>query len=272
MREVPIKQNAGAVSSALAFRRMLNVMHAVVLRDIRSRFFNHGLGFLVVPMLPVAHIAILLTIYTVTGRQAIFGEDLALFFATGLVPALTFSYISRQMAFSVLSNKNMLGFPAVRLLDIMLARSFLELIGIVISIMCVGTILVVIGSPLLPQSPQDALFAMIFTIILSIGIGIIVSVISAILPVFAMIYSLSVVIVYLSSGAPIYLHVFPEKLLYFCSFNPVFHAVEWMRGAYYLGYPTQHLDKTYLIMWSLISLSAGLLLERLARPFILNGS
>lgn len=259
-------------STKVAVTRMLNVMHAVIMRDIRSRYFNHGLGFFVVPLLPVGHILILLAIYAATGRQAVFGDDLALFFATGLAPALTFTYISRYMSISVVANKNMLAFPAVRLLDIMLARSFLEFIGIIIAIILIVLVLLIIGSNVVPHSPQEALLAMLCTAILSIGVGIIVSVISAMMPVFPMIYSLSMIVVYLSSGAPIYLHSFPEQAIYLCSFNPVFHAAEWMRSAYYMGYPTQHLDKSYLIMWCLVSISAGLLMERALRPQILGGN
>ncbi|WP_457587906.1 ABC transporter permease [Ensifer canadensis] len=258
------------VSISVALRRQRNVMHAVILRDIRSRYFNHGLGFLVVPLFPVAHIIILLAIYSATGRQAIFGEDLALFFATGLFPALTFTYISRFMSVSVVANKNMLSFPAVHLLDIMIARSFLEFIGIMFSMFLIYIILISIGSDPVPRFPATALLAITFTTLLSIGVGIVVSVISAMFPMFPMGYGLSMIIIYLTSGAPIYLHGFPEQVVYYCSFNPVFHAVEWMRTAYYLGYPSAELDKTYLIMWGLLSVAIGLLMERYLKEIILR--
>ncbi|MBD9491640.1 ABC transporter permease [Ensifer sp. ENS11] len=266
----PMAQPVGKVSINVALQRQLNVMHAVVMRDIRSRYFNHGLGFLIVPLLPVAHIAMLLGIYRVTGREAIFGDDMALFFATGLFPALTFTYISRYMSVSVVANKSMLSFPAVHLLDIVLARSFLEFIGIMVSMFVIYVILLSIGSDPIPRSPDTALLALLSTIVLSIGVGIVVSVISAMLPMFPMGYALSMIVVYLSSGAPIYLHGFPEQVVYYCSFNPVFHAVEWMRSAYYLGYPAEDLDKTYLLMWGFGSVAVGLLMERYLKQTMLS--
>jgi capsular polysaccharide transport system permease protein len=81
VREYP----SGKVSIVTALKRQRDVMHAVILRDIRSRYFNHGLGYLIVPLFPVAHIFLLIGIYKVTGRQAIFGDDMALFFATVLI-------------------------------------------------------------------------------------------------------------------------------------------------------------------------------------------
>ena len=265
----PVDRSLTNVDKSIAIKRMLNVMHAVILRDIRSRFFNHGLGFLIPPMMPVAHVLILLAIYTVTGREAIFGDDLFLFFATGLVPSLTFTYISRFMTASLISNKGMLAFPVVHLLDIVLARCFLEIVGIIISIVVMFIILTSIGSDPYPRFADQALLAMLSTALVSIGMGIIVSVITAIFPFFGMFYSLSMVIVYLSAGGPIYLHAYPAQLIYICSFNPIFHAVEWMRSAYYLGYPAQELDKMYLLGWGMISLAIGLLMERYLKRFVL---
>lgn len=253
----------------LAIQRAINVMHAVVLRDIRSRYFNHGLGFLVVPLFPVAHVLLLLGIYTVTGRDAVFGDDLVLFFATGLLPVLGFTYISRFMSVSLLTNKNMLSFPAVHLLDIVIARAFLEFIALVLAFVIMYVFLIVVGSDPVPRSMADLLMAVLCAIGLAIGFGIIASVITAILPMFSMAYALSMVVVYLSSGAPIYLHAFPEQVVKICSYNPLFHVVEWIRSAYYLGYPQQDLDKKYLLGYTIASLFVGLALERLLRKQIL---
>nr|WP_234889391.1 ABC transporter permease [Agrobacterium vitis] len=246
-------------------------MHAVILRDIRSRFFNHGLGFLIVPLFPVGHIFLLLLIYYVVGKHSEFGDDLQIFFATGLLPVMTFTYVSRFMSISLLANKSMMAFPVVRLLDIILARAFLEFIGIIISFIFIYIYLVSIGSNPVPVYPSEALLAFLFTVILSIGFGIIASVISVIMPIFPMIYSLLMVIFYITSGAPIYLHSFPEVVVYSCSWNPAFQAVEWVRSAYYLGYPTEDLDKQYFIGVAIGSVCIGLLLERLLRRFALEG-
>ena len=109
-----------------AFEQQLNVMSAVVLRDVRTRFFDHGLGFLMVPLFPTLHLFVLIAISKLVGRYAPYGDSLIVFFATGLLPTLTFMYVSRFMAMSLLMNRPMLAFPAVRMMDIVLARAFLD--------------------------------------------------------------------------------------------------------------------------------------------------
>lgn len=257
------------ITTKEAILQKVYVMHAVILRDIRSRFFNHGLGFLMVPAFPVGHLGALLIVYAVIGKKSAFGDDLTLFFTTGLIPALTFMYLSRFMSISLVANKSMMAFPVVHLLDIVLARAFLELMGMLLAIFVIVTILVCVGSNPLPRDPAQALLALFFVIVLAIGVGIIASVISAITYVFINIYNLSQLIFYLSSGAPIYLHAFPEQVIKVAAWNPVFHAVEWMRSAYYLGYPDQYLDKTYLIGCAIGSLAIGLVMERLLRQQML---
>jgi capsular polysaccharide transport system permease protein len=251
-----------------ALRRKLNVMHAVILRDIRSRYFDHGLGFLIVPLFPVAHMAMLLAIYKVMDRQAVFGDDLVLFFATGLIPVLMFTYVSRFMSVSLLANKGMLAFPVVKLLDIIIARSALELVGVVLAIFFMTAIILSVGSSPVPRSMIDVISVLALVAVLSVGVGIVISVVSALWPFFAMFYSLFTAVIYISSGAPIYLHSFPDLVAYYCSYNPAFHAVEWMRSAYYLGYPAYQLSKTYLAGWAFGSLAIGLLMERMLRRFI----
>lgn len=43
------------------------------------------------------------------------------------------------------------------------------------------------------------------------------------------------------------------------------HGVEWFRTGFYLTYPTECLDKTYLMSWALGSIFLGLILERASR-------
>ena len=242
-----------------------NVMHAVILRDLRSRAFNHGLGFLMVPLFPLAHLGLLLLFYRLIGRETPFGEDLNLFFATGLLPALLFMYVSRYMSVSVLINKSMLGFPVVYLLDIVLARAALEMFGIFLAVIVMAIILYIAGSNIVPVDITQAVLAMVVTAVCAIGIGMMVSVIAGIYPFFALIFALFLVLFYICSGAFIYLHIFPSQLVEILAWNPIFHSVEWMRSAYFIGYPQTYLDKIYLCTYALTSVALGLIMERILR-------
>lgn len=245
-------------------------MKAVMLRDMRTRFFDHGLGFLLVIFWPLAHLMLLLLVYSVIGRRAPFGDSLYLFFASGLVPTLSFMYVSRQMAMSIISNKPMLSFPSIHLTDIMFGRALLEIMGCCLMAASVLLILYLLGETPVPFDIPNAVAALAATILVAVGVGSIVSLLAIAFPPAATIYVLVVISVYILSGTlfvPAYL---PEYVGSILAWNPVLHGVEWLRGAYFIGYPDQVLDKTYMLSFGGGSLFVGLALERLLRPVFMS--
>jgi len=253
-----------------ALLRKWAVMRAVMLRDMRSRFFDHGLGFLIVVLWPLAHLIILLAIYKAVGRTTPYGDSLDIFFATGLIPTLSFMYVSRFMALSLVLNRAMLAFPVVQPSDILFGRALLEILAICLMTFLTLLLLVAFGENPAPFDLVAATSAFAVVILLAIGTGIWVGVIAAIFPFAATLYALFMIVIYISSGTLFVVSALPVQLSYALSWNPVLQGVEWMRTAYFLGYPDQVLDIPYLLGFALGSIFFGLLIERLLRPWLLE--
>lgn len=254
-----------------ALREKKHVMTAVALRDMRTRFFNHGLGFLVVSLWPLAHMLILLTIYTFVGRKVPYGDSLNVFFATGLIPTLAFMYISRFMSLSLTLNRSMLAFPVVTVVDIMTARAFLEITAAFLTLVFMFLILLALGENPYPSDPYEAAFAYLATILLAVGSGSLAGVMVMIMPFFATIYALLMIIAYITSGTLFVVSALPDSIAYILSWSPVVQVVEWMRTAYYPDYGDKWLDKTYTISYGLVTLCLGLFLERALRMRMREG-
>lgn len=257
---------------SLALRQKCNVMHAVVLRDMRTRFFNHGAGFIVQSLWPLAHMLVIIFVNTLSGRAAPYGESPLVYFAAGLIPTLAFMYISRFMSLSVLLNKNMLSFPIVKITDILLGRAFLEIIAGFVTLLFLWIVFVTLGLSPYPDDPGQAIMAYLTTILLAIGVGTIAGVITAFLPFFATGYALMGIIFYLSSGCLFVTPNLPDQIAVPLSYNPVVQCVEWMRTAYFENYSDRLLDKEYLLTFALGSLFLGLLAERLSRRVLMDES
>lgn len=265
IEHLPRRSQLGRKSIYEALIEKRNVMHAVILRDVRTRFFNHGIGFLVVPLWPFVHLLLLLIMYSRMGSAMPYGDEPSVFLTSGIIPSLTFIYISRFMAISLLTNRSMLAFPVVSILDIVLARAFLEFIGSVLSIIMMLLFLSWQVSDPFPQDPGQALLALSLIMILALGVGMTVSVISIIIEPFAMFYTILTIMVYILSGALFVLGSLPEQYAQYLALNPVIHGVDWIRSAYYPGYPIQYLDKSYLAWCAFGSLFVGLCSERILR-------
>ncbi|PST17632.1 capsular biosynthesis protein [Rhizobium sp. JAB6] len=245
-------------------------MSAVILRDMRTRFFNHGLGFLVQSLWPLVHIFVILLINIFAGRAAPYGNNPMIFFGAGVIPTLTFIYISRFMAYSVVMNKSMLSFPIVRVTDIMYARALLEIIAGFITLFLIWIIFTVMGLSPYPDDPLQAVFAYLATIFFAIGVGSIICVIATIQPLFVTVYALMALLFYLGSGCLFVTPNLPDQIAIPLSYNPLAQCVEWMRVAYFENYSDRLLDREYLLSFSGACLLVGLAAERYTKRLMLD--
>jgi len=253
-----------------AIEQKMNVMKAVMLRDMRTRFFNHGMGFLIQSLWPLAHMLIIILINTFSGRAAPYGESPLIFFGAGLIPTLAFMYISRFMSLSIVINRNMLSFPNVKVTDILYARAFLEIIAGCITLLFLWIIFLALGLSPYPNDPLEAVYAYLATILLALGVGTIAGVITAFLPIFATAYALMGIIFYVSSGCVFVTPYLPDQIAIPLSYNPLTQCVEWMRVAYFENYSDRLLDREYLLSFGAGSLLVGLIAERISRRILMD--
>jgi capsular polysaccharide transport system permease protein len=155
------------------------VLVALMLRDIKSRFFGSSFGYLLVVGWPLTHILILIVINSVAHRAVPYGDSAAIWFSTGAVPYAAFSYIARFTMLGIVLNKSLLVFPQVKVLDILFARAIVEVLnsGLVILILCI--IFLIIGIDFAPVNPVQALFAVGACMLLGLGAGILNAILAA---------------------------------------------------------------------------------------------
>lgn len=246
------------------------VIVAIMLRDIRTRFFGHGAGFLLAIAWPLAHILILLGIYAAAGRSAPYGDSAALFFATGLAPFMTFSYMSRFVMYSIVMNRPLLDFPAVKITDILFARILLEGLGACCMVIVLASILALSGVDVSPRDPVEAALAFGAALLLGAGYGVVNGIICMAAHTWSTAYTLLTIVMYITSGVLFVPDALPEQIRTLITINPAIHLVEWMRSAYYEGYGTLVINKPYLLFCALSSHFGGLLAERVFRGLLLS--
>ena len=108
--------------------------------------------------------------------------------------------------------------------------------------------------------------------LLGVGFGILGGIITAFSPMFFTAYSISIIVIWVASGVLFVPDALPQQATYWLSYNPALQCVEWMRAAYYEGYGSQILDKTYTVRWGIVTVLLGLALERVVRGKVLSTS
>jgi len=252
-----------------AAERQRRVIVAIILRNIRTRFFGHGLGFLVAIAWPLLHSLFIIGLFVFAGRAPPFGESLVLFVATGSVQFQAFSYMSRFAMMSMLSTKPLLAFPAVKLLDVLFASIILEIVSSAVVIILMIALGWAFDVPMWPRDIVEAAAAYACVTLLGVGFGLLNGVIALAAPMWAMLYTLVIILLYATSSTIFVPTALAEPLQTFASYHPVLQMIEWMRYAYYEGYSDHVLDRTYAVGVSLVSVFLGLALERGMRGWLL---
>ena len=250
------------------FVRYANVIFALIMHDIKNRFFGSGIGQIVMVIWPFAHIIVMLVIYTFSKRPNPYGDSLLQYSCVSIFPFICFNYISRWIVFSASSNRSFLQYPIIKPIDLLVARAMLEIVGMSLVLGMMIIMLIAMGENAMPQDPIQALCAFAATIFLALGMGFLNGVISFVVPMWHIFYILVIIASYISSGVIFVASALPEQIRTPLSYNPLLICVEWFRSAYYSDYPTLLLDRWYCLKVSLTLLTLAFVLERLLRRLI----
>lgn len=254
------------MSLTKALLTQVEVVEALVLRETRTRFGAHQLGYLWAMIEPALWIATFYAMYAIAGREAPVGMDLISFLLTGLLPFNLFQAVTNQVSQSINGNKALLFYPQVRTLDIVVARTILESV----TYASVFLIFIVAHALVVQQWPtvDDALVA-IFGFALAAGMGVALGLVFCALevltsaagrvrgPLLRPLFWCSGLF-YTANGLPTNVR---DILLY----NPMLHVIEIVRDGWFPSYQARHADAGYAIAWMLCLLVLGLLLERAVR-------
>ncbi len=241
-----------------------------MLRDMRTRFFGTAIGHIVSFLWPLTHILILLGIYTAMGRNAPYGDSVIVFSTTALIPFMTFNYTSRLMVLTGLWNKPLLSFPVVKPLDLFIARALLETSNSFFVALILLSAEWLYGLDVVPRDMTQASLAFAASALLGVGFGLFNGVVAQLAKLWATAYVLVIILFWVSCGTFFVPDDLPQQLIDIVSWNPLLHDVEWMRSAYYDGYGSHVMDKSYLLWCGFGSIALGLGLERLVRGRILE--
>jgi capsular polysaccharide transport system permease protein len=252
-----------------AARRQRQVFFAVMLRNIRTRFFGNGLGYVVGIAWPLSHIVIIVLFFILAGRTAPYGDSIALFIGTGVVPFMAFSYLARLTMLSVMRARPLLAFPEVKVLDVLLATLLLETLAascVALTIMMIGWFL---GIEVFPRDVVQAAYAFGGALLLGFGFGLLNGVLALAFPAWFTGYALINIVLWVTSGVVFVPDALPELARDILVYHPVLQVIEWMRSAYYEGYGSIMLDRSYTIGFGVWTVFLGLLVERMTRGHIL---
>lgn len=246
-------------------RLTVHVVHALIIREFKTRFGQYHLGYLWALAEPVAHVAILSVIFGLRSRMAPAGIDFPVFLATGIIPFLLFRRMVTRGMSTVEGNRALFNYRQVKPLDTLIARAVLE-----ITIYSIVFVVFMVGAGWLgfDVSVHDPLAVMAVFITLGLfglGLGALACVFVTFFPDAALIVPLAMRPLYFISGVIFSIERVPPEYRDYLLWNPVLHAMELIRAGYFQRIETPYGDPLYLLWFTVASLFLGLLTFHLFR-------
>ena len=263
----PAKKRAGHSPLKKALTTQRDVLWALMLHDIKSRYFGNGLGYVVTILWPATHIAIIVAIFVLGKRPVPYGSSPLLYASTGILPYIAWNYMSRFTMMGMIQNKSFMAYPVVKPIDMMFARLALEHVSIFLITMGLIAVNALLQVDIVPISLSNAIFGLLSAVLLGIGFGVLNSVIVMIFPLWIIGYVGILILFWFTAGLAINPEAMPAEIGYYVSWNPLMHSVEWIRKGYYADFPAHLLSKSYVISCGAGSLAIGLMMERLLRRY-----
>ncbi|KUJ77277.1 ABC transporter permease [Ruegeria profundi] len=241
------------------------VIGSLVLRETRASFGTSQFGYLWAIVTPAASVAVLVTIFTLIGRQPPFGQSLALFFATGILTLEFFNKLSNTLMASFDANKALLTYPLIQETDAIFARVILiSATYLLVFVLFYGG-LVLLGLSSMPTFPEVVIQAFAATALLGFGFGTVNAVIVSLWDSWLHIERVLTRPLFFLSGIFYIPSNLPPEAIAILEWNPVLHLVEWFREGFYPNYESTVLSKTYPLGLAVGLILFGLAGERLYR-------
>lgn len=250
---------------AKAAGTQLRVTGALVLREMRVRFGRSQLGYLWAIAEPLAYILVFSALFTFIGRHPPVGTNMALFFATGILPFTLFRNVGNQLAAAFSANKALLNYPIVQPIDTIYARALLEVAtAVFIMLVVFATIVLAMDAPF----PHDILRmteALLLLSLLGFGVGLFNAVVIEHIPSWQNTFRILMMPMLFISGVFFSLESMPPDVRAIVAWNPVLHGVEMFRDGYYSSFRATGLDPVFLLECGLFSTLVSLAAERFLR-------
>ncbi len=239
------------------------VIHALIIRETRTRFGDSRLGYGWALIEPILHIALLSTVFSLLMRGTPpIGAHFFVFYYTGLIPYYVFVHISTSMMFGVTSNGSLLQLPPVKPFDVILARGCLEFMTDIVVAVVLLAGFAAIGIPALPDSLASIATALIVTALLGCGVGFVNAVLQTLFRSWDKLWNNATRLLYFFSGIFYVPGMMPDWARDILAWNPLLHAIDWFREGFFGNYRPHWLDREYLLIAALLAIFAGLALER----------
>lgn len=247
-----------------AFSIQRDVIFAIFLREMNSRFSGYTFGNIWILLEPIMMMVVFVTLFGLRGRGEFGYVEPAVFILAGFIPfRILWNSTMRQNMSALNGARGLMAYRQVRLFDLFLTRSIVEA-GIFLT---AGTILILgmawLGFDAFPNDILGVLYYSFVLWVFAASFGMLACVLSEFAKELErFINVISMPLMFLS--AVFYpMTIVPPQYREILAYNPLVHASELIREQWLPVYVSPVADVSYFYAWTICLLALGLSSYRL---------
>jgi capsular polysaccharide transport system permease protein len=250
------------MSLGASFRIQARVLHALMMREVITRYGRHNIGFLwlfIEPMLFTLGVTTLWTLVDATHGSSL---PITAFAITGYSSILLWRNCSNRVVKAIEANSSLMYHRNVRVIDIFIARLFLEIAGATISMI---TLTIVFASMGWMNYPEDIITVAMGWFLLawfSIALSLLVGAASERSEFVERVWHICTYLLFPASGAGFMVDWLPKGAQDVLLLIPMVHGTEMIRHGYFGSAVRTYEDPIYFAVINAIMLLIGLALVR----------
>ena len=244
-----------------AFTVQCRVLHALILRELKSRYGSRRLGFMWALIEPLIFISIFVAGFQLLGRQSQGGIPVPLFFVAGFSPFFMFRDIFGEVMSGTKGHQSLLMFPQVTRIDLLLSKLILAALVSVVVFLTLLIGLYFFGFSFRVENALGVMIGFTMMVLLGFGLGLVLGAFSI---RYEFIQSLSQPLLgrplFLTSGLFFSASMLPPVAREIALYNPLLHCIELIRASLFENFESRYVDLTYVMVFTLVLISFGLML------------
>jgi capsular polysaccharide transport system permease protein len=240
------------------------VLHALLMREIITRFGRENLGVLWLVAEPMLFTLGVTTLWTALGLHRGSPIPIVAFAVTGYSSVLMWRNSASRAGSAVEQNKSLLFHRNVQVIDVLMTRIALEIGGATASFIVLSLLFIFVGWMQVPVDPLEVIFGWVMLAWFGMSLAILMGAASAFSAIVERLWHPAAYLLFPLSGAAFMVDWLPLGMQKVVLFLPMVHGTEMLREGYFGNVVPTHYDVGYMASCCLVLSLAGLYVVRQA--------
>jgi capsular polysaccharide transport system permease protein len=243
----------------------VRVIGALMLRELSTRFGRENIGFLWIMVEPLLFAVLVSVAWRALKGPTEYGIDIVAFVISGYIPLVMFRSTIQRSVSSISVNGSLLYHRQVKILDLILVRFAIELIGHLMAYLFIALILGAFGFFPLPHDIGFLLLGFGYYALFTLSIALVVAPLSEMIEVVEKIVPVTTYLMVPFSGSFFLVGSLSAAAAEVALYSPPVHGMEMMRYGIFGPSINPQFDFLYPLKFCLPCMALGLLLCRMVR-------